>query len=271
MVARMGASRVELAPGCDVANCNSSQLDEAVAAAKGADVVVAGLGLCGSAPGGGDPSCTNAAGYYEAPGYDRQSLTLPDAQVQLVKAIAATGVPVVVFLLNGGPLDISAITPLVRGIIWAGYVTSIEMSAYERMHMYVRRASSCIGGVAIVEPVACLKKGCAPTTKPNRCRYPGSTGGKAVAAAFLGLLSPGSVMPFTTHAEPYATETSYTNMSMLAGAGRTCVVPRNTRHTRTTHTVTKHPAHQRTCSPVKCPSLERVKLTSDVRAPLMRR
>ncbi len=43
----------------------------------------------------------HAARYYEAPGYDRASVALPQAQVDLVKAVAAVGKPVVVYVLRG--------------------------------------------------------------------------------------------------------------------------------------------------------------------------
>ena len=169
IISRLGSSVVTLEPGCNVTTGNQESLDAAVSAAKAADVVIAGLGLCGSSPGYGDASCSDANGAYEVAGYDRASIALPAVQVDLIKAIAATGTPIVVFLLNGGPVDISDIVPLVEGVIWAG--------------------------------------------------YPGSTGGKAIGSAFLGLLSPGSVMPYTTHEASY--EVSYSNMSMMAGLGRT--------------------------------------------------
>eukprot|EP00750_Incisomonas_marina_P020931 INCI4114.4.p1 GENE.INCI4114.4~~INCI4114.4.p1 ORF type:complete len:801 (-),score=131.60 INCI4114.4:158-2410(-) len=172
LVQRLGSETVDVTPGCNVSSCDPDALSEAVSVANGADVVVMGLGLCGMSPGSGDSSCADAAGYYEAAGYDRASLALPPAQVQLVKAVAATGKPIVAFLLNGGPLDVSEITPLLEGLLWAG--------------------------------------------------YPGSTGGKAIGSAFVGLLSPGSVMPYTTPtAAAIAVQPSYSNMSMLAGAGRT--------------------------------------------------
>lgn len=173
---RLGNASIELAPGCNATSCDETKFKGAVAAARDADIVIAGLGLCGAAPRLQtqdplvDASCIDANGAYEAPGYDRVSFKLPKAQVDLVKAVAMTGTPVVVFLINGGPLDFSEVSSIVEGVIWAG--------------------------------------------------YPGAAGGKAIGSAFIGLLSPGSVMPYTTYSDSYINETRYSNMSMLTGKGR---------------------------------------------------
>lgn len=62
-------------------------LDEAVRAAEDADVVVVFAGL--PAP-------------MESEGFDRSSIDLPDGEVRVIEAVAATGTPVVVVLNNGG-------------------------------------------------------------------------------------------------------------------------------------------------------------------------
>jgi beta-glucosidase len=62
-------------------------LDRAVRAAEGADVVVVFGGL--PAP-------------MESEGFDRSSIDLPDGQVRVIEAVAATGTKVVVVLNNGG-------------------------------------------------------------------------------------------------------------------------------------------------------------------------
>lgn len=64
-------------------------IERAVAAAKAADVVILALGE--------DMSMSGEAA-------SRQSITVPDAQMQLAEAVAAMGKPVIVVLTNGRPL-----------------------------------------------------------------------------------------------------------------------------------------------------------------------
>lgn len=132
-------------------------LAAAVEVAKGADAVVLGLGLCGDnygaractstslrhhrtrvqplhataaryihpAPhraGGGppkeDPTCFTIT---ESEGTDRVNLTLPGAQMDLFRRVRALGIPVVVFLMNAGPVDVSEIASTAVPIVAAGY------------------------------------------------------------------------------------------------------------------------------------------------------
>ncbi len=69
--------------GWDVQPEGDAMMDEAVAAAKGAEAAVVVVGLI------------------EGEGQDRSHLSLPGRQEELIKAVAATGVPTVV-VLNGG-------------------------------------------------------------------------------------------------------------------------------------------------------------------------
>ena len=62
-------------------------VDEALVAAAAADVVVC---------------CAGLPAAWESEGFDRTTLDLPDGQVRLIEALAATGTPVVVVLSNGG-------------------------------------------------------------------------------------------------------------------------------------------------------------------------
>ncbi len=75
---------------------------EAVAAAKKADVVVAFVGLTPRLE--GEEMRVNAKGFS---GGDRTELDLPDVQQQLLEAIAKTGKPLVVVLLNGSALSVN--------------------------------------------------------------------------------------------------------------------------------------------------------------------
>ena len=82
-------AEVSYSPGFDPNSgaATASSIDEAVAAALAADVAVVFAGL--PAP-------------MESEGFDRTTLDLPDGQVRLIEALAATPTPVVVVLNNGG-------------------------------------------------------------------------------------------------------------------------------------------------------------------------
>ncbi len=75
--------------------------DEAVAAARQADVVLAFVGLTAELEGEEMP--VHIPGFS---GGDRTDIALPAAQQQMLEAVAATGKPVVVVLLNGSALAI---------------------------------------------------------------------------------------------------------------------------------------------------------------------
>ena len=80
------------AKGTDVLGTDTSGFNEAVAAAKKADVAVLALGESG-------PSMTGEA-------TSRTRLDLPGNQEELLEAVAATGKPVVLVLFSGRPLAI---------------------------------------------------------------------------------------------------------------------------------------------------------------------
>ncbi|WP_419927833.1 glycoside hydrolase family 3 N-terminal domain-containing protein [Candidatus Poriferisocius sp.] len=83
--------------GCDWTRREEDGIDEAVAVAQAADVVVLAVGektgWVGDATGG--------------EGRDRKTLELPGAQSQLVRRVIATGVPTVAVVVSGRPLDIA--------------------------------------------------------------------------------------------------------------------------------------------------------------------
>lgn len=95
--------------GCDTVSCYSAAIDEAVKIAKGVDYVVLVLGL--------DQT-------QEREGHDRVHLELPGMQQELIDRVAsAAKKPVVLVLLSGGPVDISAAKndKHIGSILWAGY------------------------------------------------------------------------------------------------------------------------------------------------------
>jgi beta-glucosidase len=84
--------KINYAKGCDVTSDNTSGFDEAVNTAKSSDVVIMAIGEAAEMSG-------------EAS--SRSTLDLPGRQLDLVKAVQATGKPVIVVLMNGRPLTIS--------------------------------------------------------------------------------------------------------------------------------------------------------------------
>jgi beta-glucosidase len=90
--AKAPAAAIVYAKGCEIEGDSTSGFDEAVRAARSSEVVVVAVG-------------ESAAMSGEAAA--RSSLDLPGQQTNLVKALQATGKPVVVVLMNGRPLTIN--------------------------------------------------------------------------------------------------------------------------------------------------------------------
>ena len=83
-------AEVTFAPGImTAASANADLLQEAVENAEAADVAIVFAAL---------------PDWVESEGYDRPGLELPEAQVRLIQAVAATGTPTVVVLNNGSAL-----------------------------------------------------------------------------------------------------------------------------------------------------------------------
>ena len=107
MQKKFGAERVVYEPGVtynDNGNWweeNAPQIEKAVAAAQGVDVIVA---------------CVGENSYCETPG-NLDALELSGNQQQLVKALAATGKPVVLVLNEGRPRLIRDIEPLCAAVV----------------------------------------------------------------------------------------------------------------------------------------------------------
>ncbi len=102
-------SRVLYAKGCSLAGSDKSGFAEAIQAARQADVVIAVVG----GKSGFIKDCT--AGEER----DSATLLLPGVQEDLVLALAETGTPVVVVLVDGRPLALERIVPKVRALVEA--------------------------------------------------------------------------------------------------------------------------------------------------------
>lgn len=95
--------------GCDAVACTNADVNGAVNLAKQADYVVLVMGL--------DQT-------QETEDRDREELTLPGQQENLIRAVAAASKkPVILVLLCGGPVDVSFAKndPRIGSILWAGY------------------------------------------------------------------------------------------------------------------------------------------------------
>jgi len=99
--ARGGANRVSYVAG--QGDGTTIDVAAAVSSARSADVVVLSLG---------------EQSYAETPG-DIDDLALPDGQVQLAQALAATGKPLVLVLVEGRPRIIRTIADAMKGIVLA--------------------------------------------------------------------------------------------------------------------------------------------------------
>lgn len=93
---------IRYAKGCEINDDSTAGFDEAVRLARDSDVVIVVVGESAEMSG-------EAA--------SRSSLDLPGRQMDLVKAIRATGKPVVVVLMNGRPLTITWIAENVPAIL----------------------------------------------------------------------------------------------------------------------------------------------------------
>ena len=90
--------------------------DQAVAAANKADIVVAFVGLTARLE--GEEMKVDAKGFS---GGDRTDINLPDVQQEMLEAVAKTGKPIVVVLLNGSALSVNWAQQNARALLEAWY------------------------------------------------------------------------------------------------------------------------------------------------------
>lgn len=107
MTAKYGAANVTYEPGVTYKEGglwweeNAPEIDKAVNAARGADVIVA---------------CIGENSYCETPG-NLTDLFLSDNQINLVKALAKTGKPIILVLNEGRPRILAEIEPLAKAVV----------------------------------------------------------------------------------------------------------------------------------------------------------
>jgi beta-glucosidase len=95
---------------------NNAPSPEAIAAAKNADVVIAVVGITSSLEGEEMP--VSEPGFL---GGDRTSIDLPAPEEALVEAVAATGKPLAVVLMNGSALAVNWINDHANAVLDAWY------------------------------------------------------------------------------------------------------------------------------------------------------
>jgi beta-glucosidase len=112
-------AEITYAKGCTIAGKASSGIAEAVALAQQADVAIVCLGLSQQMEGeeGQEEGVEVGAHSFG----DRVSLDLPGVQEELLKAIHATGTPVVLLLLNGSAVAVNWADAHVPAILEAWY------------------------------------------------------------------------------------------------------------------------------------------------------
>ncbi|MBO3679716.1 glycoside hydrolase family 3 N-terminal domain-containing protein [Streptomyces sp. NEAU-YJ-81] len=122
-------TEVSYAPGCDLVGGDLSGVPGAAALAAAADIAVLVLG--GSSARSGDTSfdtngaaivtSADPAGMTSGEGVDLADLRLPDGQLALLDAVAATGVPVVVVLVQGRPHALPDLSGTAGAVLSAWY------------------------------------------------------------------------------------------------------------------------------------------------------
>jgi beta-glucosidase len=98
------------------AKANNSVAPEAITAAKNADLVIAVVGITSQLEGEEMP--VSEPGFL---GGDRTSIDLPAPEEELVEAVAATGKPLAVVLLNGSALSVNWINQHANAVLDAWY------------------------------------------------------------------------------------------------------------------------------------------------------
>ena len=106
---KLPQTKINYSKGCDVPCAEAAGFEDAVNAAKKSDAVIIAVGESADMSG-------EAA--------SRSSLDLPGRQLDLVKAVQATGKPVVIVLMNGRPLTINWIAENTPAILEAWFAGS---------------------------------------------------------------------------------------------------------------------------------------------------
>ena len=122
-------AQVEYVQGCHIRDTSLNDIARAVRAAEGADVVVAVLGGSSARDfrtnyketGAAEVTGPAVSDMDAGEGFDRATLKMLGRQEELLKALCATGKPVVLVMIQGRPLDLSWADAHVPAILNAWY------------------------------------------------------------------------------------------------------------------------------------------------------
>ncbi|MCY1721253.1 glycoside hydrolase family 3 C-terminal domain-containing protein [Prolixibacteraceae bacterium Z1-6] len=112
---KIGAKNVEYVKGCSIRDTTWQNIEEAVAAAKNADVIVVAVGGSSARDfktsyketGAAVASSTTVSDMECGEGFDRATLGLLGYQMDLLRAVKATGKPLIVVYIEGRPLNMN--------------------------------------------------------------------------------------------------------------------------------------------------------------------
>ncbi len=110
-----GRVKINYAKGCEIHTRDRSGFPAAVAAARASDVAVVFVGAMSGAPGRPWPNSVSGESY------DLSDIALTGVQEELIKAVKATGKPVVVVLVAGKPSAIPWVKENCEGVIVQWY------------------------------------------------------------------------------------------------------------------------------------------------------
>ena len=122
-------AEVHYVKGCSIRDRSWEEIDKAVVAASNAEVVIVALGGSSARDfrtsyketGAADAVATTMSNMESGEGFDRASLSLMGYQQQMLEALATTGKPIVLVMIQGRPLDLNWAVAHVPAILTAWY------------------------------------------------------------------------------------------------------------------------------------------------------
>lgn len=126
---KLGANKVTYVKGCAIRDTTNVNIDAAVAAAQSADVIVAVVGGSSARDfktkyletGAAITSVESVSDMESGEGFDRATLDLLGKQMDLLKALKATGKPLVVVYIQGRPLNMNWASQQADALLCAWY------------------------------------------------------------------------------------------------------------------------------------------------------
>jgi len=126
---KIGAQNVEYVKGCAIRDTTNLTIDKAVAAAKKADVVIAVVGGSSARDfktkyidtGAAVATEESVSDMESGEGFDRSTLDLLGKQLDLLKALKATGKPLIVVYIQGRPLNMNWASEEADALLTAWY------------------------------------------------------------------------------------------------------------------------------------------------------